>query len=362
MNHKSFSIIMSMMNGWSEKDIFKICKPYSNFIDFHCPLIFKNFKSNGYVTAYGEDLNEASTFYNGKKGFKWEVADYNLLPALAKAYKNMTRRNTCLGNRHEFEYVLNYALEFSVKYINHPNFAFFRIGSLTEKTARLIDEGVFNFLTAAKIGNMFANMVVFIASDQESKSKNAPKYEELLPIMYVRLPEIIEKKFPEFVRNLEINKNRLINPYDIYMTFKHILELPNPLINPPISRGCPDCKSIFQEIPKNRSCSSIGIEKELCPCVVLDEKQELNSELVFEIALKVLDYINLEIDQYILHNQQFVNICKHNELKEIVKVTYNRKGYWYRIILTTYPANSKIEAIVNNRDMTIKNVTGKVLC
>ncbi|KAL5293353.1 hypothetical protein ACFFRR_011844 [Megaselia abdita] len=355
MNYNSFSIIMSMLSGWSEKDVFRICRPYSNFIDMHCPLIFQNFKSHGYFTAYGEDLNEQSTFYNIKRGFKYQITDFNLLPAIKKAYKNMSRKNTCLGNRHEFEYVLDYASDFAKKFINLPSFAFFRIGSLNQSTSRLIDKGVFNFLTKAKIDDLFKNNIVFLTSDLKGNR-------DLLPIMYVRLPHFFEKKFPKLVRNLNKNMNSLISPYDIHMTLKHILKLSNPSIKPSDSTGCPSCKSIFQEIPKTRGCKSIGVQEEFCPCEVLYQQLDVNSELAFEIALKVIAYINQEIDKYNIFNQHQDYICLFNKLKEIVKVSYNKKDNWFNIILTTFPADSRIEAVVDRKLMSVNHIYGQVLC
>lgn len=80
-------------------------------------------------------------------------------------------------------------------------------------------------------------------------------YEERLPFLFMRLPFKFQNENPKIVSNLRKNLNRLTTPYDLHITLKHIINLS--LGKTKLRKeavGCPKCRSLFDEIPKVRSC------------------------------------------------------------------------------------------------------------
>lgn len=56
------------------------------------------------------------------------------------------------------------------------------------------------------------------------------KQEERMPFFSLVVPPWLEKKYPNFVQNLQMNQNRLVTPFDIHATFMTLLypeDVPN---------------------------------------------------------------------------------------------------------------------------------------
>ncbi|RNA09368.1 hypothetical protein BpHYR1_003542 [Brachionus plicatilis] len=78
------------------------------------------------------------------------------------------------------------------------------------------------------------------------------------------MPRSFQEQYPEQMKNLRLNSRKLTTPFDIYETFKDLLNFENierPHKKPP--RGI----SLFRHIPSNRSCEDAQIEAHWCSCL-----------------------------------------------------------------------------------------------
>ena len=89
------------------------------------------------------------------------------------------------------------------------------------------------------------------------------KYEERLPYFSLRLPGWFEKRYPEAVKNLRNNVDVITTPFDIHETFKDVISYTNRGIVSDTPRGI----SLFQAIPKDRTCGSAAIAPHWCTCM-----------------------------------------------------------------------------------------------
>jgi len=97
----------------------------------------------------------------------------------------------------------------------------------------------------------------------EFRSTLQGKLEERLPMLSIALPASFRLKHPELVNNLELNTEVIISPLDLHATFMHVLKYPTDPSYSDLTRG----KSLFSEIPRNRTCQDAKIPEYFCPCV-----------------------------------------------------------------------------------------------
>lgn len=113
--------------------------------------------------------------------------------------------------------------------------------------------------------------------------------DERFPLMYMKLPKGFEEKFPDYVKNLEINRDRFTTPMDLHVTLKHILQLSGHDISVS-APSCWSCKSLFEEIPLGRTCEDVNIGDDSCPCNV----QSINPKMkvIEQVARFAVERIN----------------------------------------------------------------------
>lgn len=102
------------------------------------------------------------------------------------------------------------------------------------------------------------------------------------------------------------------------MTLKHILELSGRTATLPPAISCPECQSVFNEIPWKRSCQDCGIATHWCTC---DDYNVVNitENVVQNVVNFVLESINQIVEKKALtHFNSTEPLCAHLTLKEII--------------------------------------------
>lgn len=162
--------------------------------------------------------------------------------------------------------------------------------------------------------------------------------EERLPFFYIWLPKQFQLEHPEIVQSLKINKNRLTSPYDVYVTLKHILKMSGGQVEP-ISISCPTCKSLFTELPIERSCPDAAIDKHWCTCDELHEMDATNS-IVQKAVKHIISTMNND-----LSIQPRCAKLKLNKISSARKSTHGTTNN-YLINFNVEPSNAQLEATV----------------
>lgn len=146
------------------------------------------------------------------------------------------------------------------------------------------------------------NTIVIFFSDHGMRFGDIRKFftgwlEERLPFLYFWLPESFKSKHPKLAENLRINSDRLISPFDVHITVKHILKLSGENDVELEAEGCADCQSLFHQVSNNRSCDDAAIPKNYCACKAL-KKVDHSLLVVRNIATFVVDELNSQLLQH----------------------------------------------------------------
>jgi hypothetical protein len=140
-------------------------------------------------------------------------------------------------------------------------------------TPSTMDDTMKHYLEELDSRGILTNSIVVFFSDHGIRFgpvRQLPTgwFEDRLPFIFIWLPPAFRQQHPDLVRNLQINRDRLTNPYDLHLTLKHILELSGRSASMPGALSCPTCQSLFHEMPLNRSCDEVGIPAHYYLCVL----------------------------------------------------------------------------------------------
>lgn len=340
---------MGILTGLDSSGISKTC--VSDTLDY-CPFIWNDFQNNGYITVFAEDAPKISTFNYLREGFEERPTDYYLRPFILEAEKvlSTTKQSalpSCLGFRHEGEYVLDYALELTNRFNSTPYFGFFWTNTFSHnniKDSSSMDDKVVEYLRKLEL----SKSVIFFFSDHGMRfgpTRMSPlgHYEERLPFMFIHLPTVVKQKFPNLEQNLRSNENQLTNPYDIYMTLQTILNLSTgrKVVK---SQGCPNCQSLFEPITYNRGCDDIAIGHHWCMChdfLTYDPNQNLAKYLANLTIFEINNFISSYKDGI------FTELCKELTLRSVDQFKANENLELYLVTFTTDPNGSQFQVTIH---------------
>lgn len=376
IDDNTYPNLMAILTGFNSTQSLKECDPKLRGKLDKCPFIWKQFQNQGFVTAYGEDEASINTFNYLKAGFEKPPVDYYLRPFLLQAEKSLPIKKKsgmtfCLGYKHSAEYVYDYAVELSERYKGYPYFGFFWTNtfshqSLSDPTS--MDTRIREYFENFSNSGVLNDTIVFFFSDHgirfgPTRSLPLGHYEERLPFMFISLPIWIKETYPEFVTALQVNRNRLTNPYDIHMTLQHILQIADENnAMKPLSKaeGCHKCQTLLEEVPFNRSCEDISIEDHWCTCYSYDTVS-ITDKISGRLGKAVVNHINDFVRTF-----PFASKCKRLSLGSIKYILKARKEKnsldTYRITFYTRPNEGLFEATVrhNPKKNPEFQITGEV--
>ena len=265
-------------------------------VDGH-PWIWRDLASVGYVTQWGEDISHVGTFQYRMLGFRDPPVDHFWRPFdLALRTQLANHKQYCLRSMPRHVNMLNWVREFFDMYRDKPKFSFLFHGELSHQGCnelQWVDGDLLAFLKQIKSHGHLDNTLLILMSDHGARFKRVRrtaqgKYEGRMPYFGLRLPEWFEKKYPEAMRNLRTNGQRLATPFDIHSTFEHILNFTtiSDTANAK-TRGI----SLFHKHPPKRTCADAGISPHWCAC--LDwQKTDRDNETVKEATDDLVASIN----------------------------------------------------------------------
>ena len=211
--------------------------------------LVKYFKENGYITGMTEDYCSKELFdvergdYNQNRN--WEDWDHENVvmfcdpnyhnrdfpyPEWKGAYCSLRR---CLYGRDTFEYAIEYAEQFWEAYINEPKFfrlAFIDAHEGSMEVIKYVDSPLMNMIKSFDEKGWLENTAIIFASDHGDNMVGihrviSPDFhmERFYATLFIVLPntkdEVMQKQF----KNLEINAQRFISPFDIHDTLLYLL-------------------------------------------------------------------------------------------------------------------------------------------
>lgn len=337
-----------LMTGYHLGEILKP-KERLNYL----PLLFKNYSMKGYATFFGEDWPSIGMFNYLLPGFGKKPTDYYLHPftkAVTNA-KNWTQSN-CERKIFQPQKMLDYLEEFAGSYKNTKHFSFFFTTIVTHDyntDARKLDHLYPKFFEKLDKNGIFQDTILMFFGDHGARygsvmSTFLGKMEGRLPAMFIVFPEKFRQRYPEYIKNIQINRRRLTTPFDIYATLQHILN-----IDEASPRNEPRSISLFNKIPADRTCESASIDLQFCPCL-----KEIEVDCKLATIQKVGKYIVSTINN-ILNDS--MNICAELSLEQLhsaymLKSPANKTSdihayEHYRVTLSTLPGQGLFEGTVS---------------
>lgn len=368
---------MAILTGYNHSMAYDVCQPEKVGKLDKCPFIWNDFHENGYVTSYGEDETSISSFNYNKKGFLKPPTDYYLRPYMLAAEKHLPTKKKhsltfCLGNKHSADHIYDYAMDFATHYQKDASFGLYWTNTFSHNDISdpsSMDQKMNDYVRNLDARGILNESMVVFFSDHGLRFGPVRHLmtgwlEERLPFIFIWLPEWFQIEHPDIVDALKINRNRLTNPYDLHMTLKHILQLSNPdlVYTPPTS--CPNCQSLFTEVPWNRSCEETSIAAHWCTCAPY-KAHDKNDKFVQKIVKFVLDGINRNLKNY-THDDHKHPLCaelKLKKLSDVRKAEYrngNNDPYDdYLLKFSVSPSDGWFETTVRHRDSGFE-LTGSV--
>lgn len=361
----TFPNLMAILTGHSTEHLKSCWKSKKEELD-NCPYLWKEFSNQSYITVYGEDQTSITTFNYNKKGFITQPTDYYLRPFLLAAEKKLSLKerdsmDVCLGPVSTADNLLKYLRDIVYTFRNSSYFAFLWMNNLSHNNPNNLAAMDYRFLQffneLEQIGTLDNSIVIFLSDHGMRFGKMRETvvgwYEERLPFIQIWIPKWFRRKHPGYYNNILINRDRLTSPYDLHLMLKHILAKndedvldEDQMINGSVS--CPNCKSLFHEIPYNRSCEDAGITLHWCTCnqyetlsTVDENVQEAAKYVVVDINNRLKNAVNIS---------ESSEKCAELSLKRLVNVrgrlNEKDKHVDFLILIETVPGNAMFEATV----------------
>lgn len=267
-------------------------KPNATFLDDY-PWIWNTLKDQGYATLF-TDAGSLNRLFTGFKSPPTHHYGRPFFYATEPMKKN--KRDYCLKSKPKLRIVQDYTIEFLKSYPAIPKFAFVNYHEMSHDffpDVKLADDIQRNWIHNLFHSKLMDNTIFILMSDHGIQLGGATKltqfeWEFINPFIGIKLPKSFIQSHPQEVINLQANKNSLITPFDIHKTLTDIISF--------ISGGQVNLTthfgsiSLFQKIPKNRSCSEANIYEKFCPCdkfTSIDIKDNLVKLIVQMIQIKI---------------------------------------------------------------------------
>lgn len=344
--------------------------------------MWKDFQNSGYATAYAEDEAKIGTFNYHKLGFLEQPTTHYFRPfsLVAEKYLKIKYKSSlkfCLGFQNYADFIYQYALDFATAYKNNPSFGLFWTNTFSHNDISdpsSMDERIKYYIVELENRGILNSSAVVFFSDHGIRFGPVRQLltgylEERLPFIFIWLPQWFKDKYPDIVQSLKINRNRLTNPYDLNMMLKHILELSGRVEHLPNSLSCPDCQSVFNTMPWNRSCIDAGIEAHWCACSAYTPLSVKNPIIVKAVKF-VIESINKELEKKARLPNSTKPLCARMYLKSISNArkseTFNpnttNEYVNYLIVFDVMPSNAKFESTVSSfkHGKTNFEITGSI--
>nr|XP_016935548.2 uncharacterized protein LOC108014043 [Drosophila suzukii] len=324
----TFPNLLALLTGYNPDSALKrICDWHEKGCLDRTPFIWKYLHNASYLTAYAEDESGIHTFNYLKPGFLEQPTDYYLRPfqkAFEKGLSNWKCKDCsmryCIGRRITSSYAYDMARDFARRFVDkRPIWGLFWSNSFSHDSFQMpskMEDYVLQYLLDFEKDGVFDQSIMIFLSDHGSRygrlmSLPSGFLEERLPSMFIYLPPWFRAQYPEYVRALQLNKNRLTSTYDLHNTLKHIIELGGTPDGPelPKAADCPKCQSVFLPIDESRTCEDAGIPEHYCTCVPY---KRLRVDWAKRIAPLVVGRIN----EY-LTSRNLSGICSELTLRYI---------------------------------------------
>lgn len=329
-------------------------------------LIWHDFTQAGYRTLYTEDEPTIGGFHFLKQGFLKTPTTYYSHPvssAIEQDSELFTAGKHCAGNQPEIVFHFDYITRFLDKFPGKPLYAMSFHSKLTHgdmTNCIMADELIYTFYKSLQKKGQLNNTLLITFSD------HGPRWgairptlngmvESRAPYLILTFPKWFLDKYPDAARNLQINTRRLTTHFDTHATLQDLMYFKAKGIVPLARRK--HGISLFEEIPKNRSCEDVPIAMEYCLCnQATMQTIPSNNTISAGFAELILRSINAKRNK---------TICVAVTLKEILQIiritmptVYGSKDkLLYKVKIQTTPGDAIYEGTVQTPQVQEKDLS-----
>ncbi|XP_059161611.1 uncharacterized protein LOC131944810 [Physella acuta] len=324
VGENTFPNFLSLLSGKSKDEVSEWWSR-SEFSDAF-DLIWRDYKRAGYQTLYTEDWPAIGGFHHAKLGFLFPPTTYYSHPinlAIDADHDMHLTGRDCLGSKPELFFHMDYIKRFFDTFPDWPKFAMTFLTRMTHDTLndlKKVDDHTYNiYNTLFKEGYLNRTVLISFSDHGQRWGPIRPTFNGMIesrtPYTILTFPKWFLEKYPDVVRNLKTNTARLTTHYDTHATLQELLYF-KAKGHAPLKTG--HRISLFQVIPKNRTCNDSHIPPEFCVCgqdsvEILDVKCYLSLLL----TTHVMKAINSKLDKY---------LCMSLTLDKIIQVALIQIG------------------------------------
>lgn len=285
----------------------------ANYVDVY-PLIWNDYKKNGYVTGFMEDVHHIGTFTYRLKGFKVQPTDHYMRTYYLGASPHFKyQKKFCMGASPRHSVMMNYIKTIFDAYQNQPKFVFGFHGELSHDSYNDIgaaDDDVYKWLKALNDSGHLNNTVLIMMSDHghrfaEIRNTLQGKQEERLPFFSFTFPPWFKQVHPHAYANFVYNTQHLTTPFDVHRTLESILNFETPKEGDRAQRAI----SLFNKIPLERTCADAFIEPHWCACLGWEEVP-VTEPVVVQAAKYFVKFLN----DYLSPHRDICDTLKLNKI------------------------------------------------
>ncbi|XP_059139957.1 uncharacterized protein LOC131928064 [Physella acuta] len=233
------------------------------------PFIWHEMQKAGYLTSWSNGLSGA---FNWRfLGFNQQPTDFYTRPYFYAVRPGRTFKRPCIGEKRTSQVWLEFFRDIFLMYPKRRKFLFHFYSEMTHEDNNpitRIDGELKESIEFLYKGGYLENTVLILMGDHgarygKMRSTLQGKLEEKLPYFSFLFPKWFGTKYPQALKNLRTNVNRLTTPFDIHETFKDFLKFGGTGMGNVSERGI----SLFKEIPRERTCAHAQITSHWCACL-----------------------------------------------------------------------------------------------
>lgn len=338
---------------------------------FEHPEIYRDIMKRGYIDCYSEDWAS----YIPYLGFKFPRYTHYIRKLFLANKRIMTfmkgkltKNEPCIGNRLQFKMLMDYSQACVDSYRNKLKYIFMwqnELGHWQSNNVQMVDQYIADFLYRLNETNSLQRTVVILFGDHGPRYGHAlesdiGRFTGRLPLLAMLLPEQLKHRYPHIHQNLLQNKDRLTTPFDLHETIVDIVKQRYSLRKDNY-KSLPRGISLFQSIPRERSCYDAGISEHYCPCYSFSNVSTQGKE-VNDVSNFVLHKIN----HFLLKEK---DKCAKLQLSNIIsaKIQHNPKqdsvterSTNYVVVLETLPGHGRFEATAQHYSSSKINILGDI--
>ncbi|CAF4482478.1 unnamed protein product, partial [Rotaria sp. Silwood2] len=223
--------LLPILTGHNERELPEARRghAFADTVD-RFPWIWNQYKDNGYVTQWAEDMQYVGTFQYRLKGFRDPPVDYYGRPFYLFAESRKSSKPLCFGSITRLQAMFNWIRDFFDMYPHQPKFSYLFHSDYSHNSNNRIpyaDNELLAFLQMMQTHNYLDRTILIIMTDHGARYASLRntyqgRLEERLPFMSIRMPPEFQAQYPTIMRNLRLNSRRLTTPFDLHETFEHL--------------------------------------------------------------------------------------------------------------------------------------------